>query len=278
MSVTGPARRTFGNARAPAPRTGFLFHELTSGGLLTYRGSVLRVKICGLRSAAVALACATAGADLLGFNFAPVSKRRVAADVATEAIATVRAALGGHAPAMAGIFVNQAPAEVAGLVRRCGLDFVQLSGSENEAYCREVAALTGVPLIKAVRLVGEAAISEAQAFVRAGGVSILLADAAVAGSWGGSGQTWDWSSARDLAGHVPLLLAGGLTAESVEQAIHSVRPWGVDVASGVETAGQTDAARAAAFISAARAAASDTIDRSSIHEADHLVTERDRRT
>ena len=216
----------------------------------------LAVKICGLRSAGLAIGAARAGAGLLGFNFAPVSKRRVAVEVAREAIAACRAELATDAPAggearavplMVGVFVNQAPAEIAAVARTCGLEAVQLSGDEDAALCREVTLLTGLPAIKAVRLRGPADAGPAADYVEAGGAAALLVDAPVAGSWGGSGRGWDWTLAAPLARRYPLLLAGGLNAANVGAAVRAVRPWGVDVASGVETDGQTDPLKVAAF-------------------------------
>jgi phosphoribosylanthranilate isomerase len=207
------------------------------------------VKICGIRSVDAALAAATAGADLLGFNFAPVSRRRVAPELARQAILAVRQrAAARRPPAMAGIFVNQPPAEVAALAAGCALDYLQLSGDEDVAYCREVAALTGLPVIKAVRLGLPDGAARAEEFAACGAVRALLADAAVAGSWGGAGQVWDWPLAAGLAARFPLLLAGGLTPANVRAAIDLVRPWGVDVASGVETDGQLDPTKVRNFI------------------------------
>jgi phosphoribosylanthranilate isomerase len=223
----------------------------------------LAVKICGLRSAGQAIGAARAGAGLLGFNFAPVSKRRVAVEVARDAIAACRAEVaaagpvagGGRAvPLMVGVFVNQAPAEIAAVARTCGLEAVQLSGDEDAALCREVARLTGLPAIKAVRLRAPADAGPAADYVEAGEAAALLVDTPVAGSWGGSGQGWDWTLAAPLARRYPLLLAGGLNAANVGAAVRAVRPWGVDVASGVETDGQTDPLKVAAFYAQAVAA------------------------
>jgi phosphoribosylanthranilate isomerase len=205
------------------------------------------VKICGLRGKEQAVASARAGADLLGFNFAPVSKRRVEARVAQEAIAACREGA-GPAPAMVGVFVNQPLEEIAAAVRACRLDVVQLSGDESVAFCREVGTETGAAVYRAVRLRDGFSLDVLLQESGEGAVSVLLVDAPVAGAWGGTGQTWDWALAAPLARRVPVLLAGGLHAENVEGAREAVRPWGVDVASGVETGGQTDPDRVAALI------------------------------
>jgi phosphoribosylanthranilate isomerase len=207
------------------------------------------VKICGLRSVAAALDAAAAGADFLGFNFAPVSRRRVDPGLASEAITAFRAtSAGSSAAAMVGIFVTQPIEEVASLAAACRLDYVQLSGTEDVAYCAEIAASTGLPVIKVVRLGLPDEAGQIERYTGDGAVELLLADAAVAGSWGGSGAAWDWSVAAGLAARFPLLLAGGLTPANVATAIKAVHPLGVDIASGVETNGLTDPEKVRVFI------------------------------
>ena len=206
------------------------------------------VKICGIRSVEAARAAAEAGADLLGFNFAPVSKRRVDLVTAQKAIEACRRAVG--APKMAGIFVNQPLHEVVETAREVGLDYVQLSGDEDAPYCLAVTDRAQRRLIKAVRLGDPRGTPDLDEL---GGVAdALLADAAVANSYGGSGQAWRWDDATGLAARFPVLLAGGLRPDNVTQAIRAVRPWGVDVASGVETDGQTDPRKVKAFIERVR--------------------------
>jgi phosphoribosylanthranilate isomerase len=212
---------------------------------MTLRRTSPLVKICGLRSPEAARAAVQAGADLLGFNFAPVSKRRIDPEVADGAIAAARAA---GKPGIAGIFVNQPIDEVVTIAAECVLDYVQLSGHEDAAYCAEVTLRTGRLVIKAVRLTAPDEASRIETYTAGSSVRFLLADAAVAGSWGGSGAAWDWSAAAYLAARFPLLLAGGLNAENVGEAITVVRPFGVDVASGVETNGHTDPEKVHAFI------------------------------
>jgi phosphoribosylanthranilate isomerase len=153
---------------------------------------------------------------------------------------------------MVGIFVNQPLTEVAALARRCGLDYLQLSGEEDAGYCRRLATDTGAPIVKAVRLGRPDEAARVEAYIAGGNVAVLLADSAVTGSWGGSGEAWEWSAAAGLARRFPLLLAGGLTAQNVRRAVDAVRPWGVDVASGVETNGETDPARVRAFVEQAK--------------------------
>lgn len=210
--------------------------------------SRLRVKICGIRTVEAAQAATTAGADLLGFNFAPISRRKVDVETAREAVEAIRA----QSPLSAGIFVNQPVDEVARIARVVGLDYVQLSGSEDAAYCRQVAEASGRPIIKAIRLADPAEAEQLDTFQAEPAVHVLLADAAAKGSWGGSGETWDWRLAVNVASRFPVLLAGGLTPENVSHAIAAVRPWGVDVASGVEANGHTDPEKVRAFIERAK--------------------------
>jgi phosphoribosylanthranilate isomerase len=218
----------------------------------------LQVKICGIRTVDVALAAAASGADLLGFNFAAVSRRRVEVVAAQEAIDAVRRREAGNPgapppsaiPQMVGIFVNQPVEEVGRIARDTTLDYVQLSGDEDVPYCRRVFEAFGRPVIKAIRLAEPDGLQHLTCYAHEPAVHFLLADAA--GSWGGAGQAWDWSLAAGLAAKYPVLLAGGLTPANVAQAIAAVRPHGVDVASGVETAGHTDIAKVRAFIELAK--------------------------
>jgi len=208
----------------------------------------MKVKICGVRTTEVAVEAVRAGADLLGFNFAPVSNRRVDPAVARTAIAACQSVSGEIA--MVGVFVNQPLDEVAQIARDLGLHYIQLSGDEDPAYCVEVVTRSGLPIIKAVRL-GRP--HEASQIAEYGGVSnFLLADATAEGSYGGSGQPWRWQDAAELASRFSVLLAGGLTADNVSDAVEAARPWGVDVASGVETDGMTDSEKVRVFIRRAK--------------------------
>ena len=235
----------------------------------------IRVKICGIRSVDVAVACAGAGADFLGFNFAPVSRRRTDPATASRAIEALKA--GGprgprglaretaldhlqttshtpHAstPFAVGIFVNQSAREIDDIAHECGLDIVQLSGTETPEECEAIAATTGLPLIKAVRLTSASDHEPINAYGSLPNLFALLAD--TPGTWGGTGEPWDYATVRTLATTSTrhLFLAGGLTPETVAEAIHHARPWGVDVASGVETNGVTDPARVQSFIKSVR--------------------------
>lgn len=214
------------------------------------------VKICGLQTIAHALAAATAGADLIGLVFVPSSRRAISSAAASTIAAALRASPGLR-PQIVGLFVNEPAATVNRLIAEVGLDLVQLSGDETPAQ----AAGIDRPLLKSIRLDGSAAEAEWIALAdrqagadRAQPAPLLLVDAAVPGAYGGTGARADWGRAAALARRAPLLLAGGLTPENVAAAITQVRPWGVDVSSGVETGGVKDVARIAAFLAAARAA------------------------
>lgn len=207
-----------------------------------------RVKICGLRTAEHALAAVAAGADMLGFVFAP-ARRQVSPEVAAAIANAVRAAPGGRDICLTGVFVNEAPARVAAIAAACGLDAVQLSGDEPIA---DLGALAGLLVLKAVRLAGAPAEQEWLASEPGAGV-LLLVDAHIPGVYGGAGVAANWELAAQLAVRRPIVLAGGLTPENVADAIRRVRPWGVDVSSGVETDGAKDSAKIRAFVAAARA-------------------------
>jgi phosphoribosylanthranilate isomerase len=141
-----------------------------------------------------------------------------------------------------GVFVNAAPAEVARIVRIARLDAIQLHGDEApDAY-----VTCGAPIIKAVSLDDAAGVKRASAY---GPAVTVLVDAGDPTRHGGSGRLANWRLARALARRRPILLAGGLTPENVARALRAVRPWGIDLSSGVETRpGRKSAARIAALM------------------------------
>jgi phosphoribosylanthranilate isomerase len=215
---------------------------------------MLRIKICGVTSIADALAVSGAGADAIGLNFYPGSSRFVSHSRAAE----IAAALPPNTQKI-GVFVNSAADEVRQAATRLSLDWVQLHGDEPPEF---LARLGGIPVLRAFRLeaVGLAAISsylaECQELDAMPGMVLL--DSFRAGAYGGTGLLLDWKLAATyhrLKGVPPLVLAGGLVASNVAQAIREVRPAAVDTASGVESSpGRKDHAQAAAFIAAAKAA------------------------
>jgi phosphoribosylanthranilate isomerase len=200
-----------------------------------------RVKVCGVTSVAQAEACVEAGADLLGVNFVPASPRRVDEQVA----ASIARAIRGRCE-LVGVVADQGADELRALRDRVGLDWLQLHGDEPAEMVSALAPYA----FKAVRVGSAADVLAARDFPG----SLLLIDARVEGTLGGSGVRVEPRWVVDLARARPVLLAGGLRPENVAEAVALVRPWGVDVASGVEVApGVKDIARVAAFVAAARA-------------------------
>jgi phosphoribosylanthranilate isomerase len=180
------------------------------------------VKICGITRPEDAEAAAAAGADLVGLNFWPRSRRYVSVERAQEIVA----ALPGDVRKV-GIFVNAAAPAVEDAIRRVGLHLVQLHGDEDPAYCEAFAGR----YIRAFRVETAADLRAIDSYPT---TDTVLLDAPSAG-YGGSGQTFDWTlAARARASGKKILLAGGLTADNVVAAIREARPFGVDVAGGVE--------------------------------------------
>jgi len=201
---------------------------------------MVAVKICGITRAQDAELCVAAGADAIGLNFHPRSPRCVTPEVARVLAATIA----GRA-LVVGVFVD-APYEVIVRVKtEVGLGCVQLHGDEPP----ELLSRLLPHAYKAIRVRDEGSIAAAR---RYGGEHILL-DAYVPGEPGGTGHTFNWALATRLASERRVTLAGGLTPENVAQAIAAVRPYCVDVASGVESApGIKDPGKVRAFIAAAK--------------------------
>lgn len=244
---------------------------------------VTRVKICGMRTPEDVLVAAEAGADFVGLNFAS-SKRRIDAATGRALVEALGAPLAAHEfeeaappsaearadltawfqygasvldaylavkrPLTVGIFADQPIEEVNAIAAEAGVDLVQLSGDETWEDCLRVDR----PVIQVVHVSPLDAPADALEFVQPGFAVALMLDSAHGPYRGGSGVTFDWSVARETAERVPMFLAGGLTPENVGDAVRTVRPWGVDVASGTETDGQKDPARVRAFIEAVRTA------------------------
>ncbi|HEX6322275.1 MAG TPA: phosphoribosylanthranilate isomerase [Vicinamibacterales bacterium] len=205
-----------------------------------------RVKICGITRPDDARAAADAGASAIGMVFWPGSPRAVDAAAARAIVAALPAGV----PAI-GVFVNQTADDINAAIDAAGLFGVQLHGDEPVALIERIRR----PVIRAVTLDALEAID-----VLPPQVTVLL-DAVDPERRGGTGQTIDWIAACEVARRRPVVLAGGLTPANVEEAIARVRPYAVDVSSGVESApGIKDHARIAAFIDAVRRAdAGDTL-------------------
>lgn len=200
-----------------------------------------RVKICGITRAEDALAAARLGADAIGFIFHAASPRAVSAEQARR----IARALPPFVTTV-GVFVEPSPEEVRAALAAAPLNLLQFHGEETPEFC----AGFGVEYLKAVRV--RPGLDLIQYAARHQGAKALLLDAFVQGAHGGTGQTFDWSL---IPGALPLpvVLSGGLDPGNVAEAVRRVRPWAVDVSSGVEAArGVKDPQKIAAFIQGAR--------------------------
>jgi phosphoribosylanthranilate isomerase len=202
-----------------------------------------RVKICGITSNADGLAAARHGADAIGLIFYPPSPRLVTLERAREVASGMPAFV-----ARVAVFVNPAAAEVDAAIRACRPDLLQFHGEESADFCRSF----GVPYLRALRV--RPGVDLLESLSPFGDAAGWLLDAYRQELYGGTGEAFDWELVpRGLPR--PLILSGGLDAENVGAAIRRVRPWAVDVSSGVEaTKGVKDERRIAVFMEAVRSA------------------------
>jgi phosphoribosylanthranilate isomerase len=197
---------------------------------------MVKVKICGITNIEDALHAAGCGADALGFVFYDRSPRCLTPEAARGIIAELPPFVNA-----VGLFVNEAPERIRQIADFCGLDVLQLHGDEVPADCDFAPRR----VVKALRVKKAASLDGHAAYA----VSALLLDAWVAGTYGGTGERFNWELAAAVARQRPVILAGGLRAENVAAAVRTVRPYGVDVSSGVEAApGKKDPAKVEAFI------------------------------
>lgn len=200
--------------------------------------SLVKVKICGITDIAAALAAVEAGADALGFVFAP-SSRRITKEKAKEIINVLPPFVD-----RVGVFVNSPPTEVEATADFCGLTTIQLSGDEPPDY----RLPTRFKLIRGFR-VGNASLplnlNEYQA-------DAFLFDTFQPGVYGGTGKIFNWEVLSSIDILKPVILAGGLDINNIQKAITTVRPYGVDVSSGVETDGHKDPEKIEKFIKLAK--------------------------
>ena len=207
---------------------------------------MLRIKICGLTTPQDALAAIQFGADALGFNFFPGSKRFVGSD------ASWIGDLPGRIEKVA-IVVNPSWEEAEAIARAPGVTALQLHGAETPDFCLRLRE-AGIRFEKALPVQGRDSLAKVPDF----STDTVLLDSSQATEFGGSGRTFPWEIARKFIEsnpHFRVILAGGLTPENVAEAIVVVRPFGVDVTTGVEASpAHKDYARLKAFIAAARAA------------------------
>jgi phosphoribosylanthranilate isomerase len=216
------------------------------------------VKICATTNLRDAQASVAAGANALGFVFAP-STRRIEAGAATEIIAALPAAI-----EKIGVFVSETPKRIAEVAEQAGLSGCQLHGDEPAATLPEYRrALGGRKLIKTLQvreLLADDCSLVLQAYLEAqSSIDAILLDSGQRSNHGGTGVPFDWEMVlpivQGIKAVLPVIIAGGLTAENVDQAIRLFEPWGVDVVSGVEReTGRKDEAKLRSFVAAARRA------------------------
>ena len=224
---------------------------------------MFRVKICGITSVDDALAVASSGADAVGLNFYAPSARFLEIETAQAIVEALPPEI-----VKVGLFVNAGEDDICERFDRLGLDLIQLHGDEPPEF---VARLDGRPVMKALR-VGSESLAPVYEYIerteRLGcRIHAVLVDAFCKGSYGGTGRLADWATVASYARGEeflpidlpPLVLAGGLTADNVAEAIQAVRPAAVDTASGVESSpGKKDHAAVTAFVVAARKALCDS--------------------
>jgi phosphoribosylanthranilate isomerase len=199
-----------------------------------------RVKLCGITSLEDAQLCLEHRPWALGLIFVAHSPRKVKLGAAAEIAAAVRRQV-----EVVGVFQNATLDHVARTAEQVDLSIVQLHGDEGPSFCGEVARRTGAKVMKAARVRSEEEVRALRSFH----VDLHMLDGA------GNGEPFDWSLARVRRSDVPLVVAGGLTAENVGAAIEATRPFAVDVASGVEARpGVKDPEKVAAFVRAAEGA------------------------
>lgn len=199
------------------------------------------IKICGIQTLEDAQVARQSGADMIGFVFAP--SRRYLAPKAAAAICKESSGI-----AKVGVFVDEHPDLVNEIADLCGLDYVQLHGSETPEYITEIR----YPVIKAFRFDSQFQAERVNTYKTAMG----LIDSYQHGVAGGTGITFPWEKARSIFSQIqlPLLIAGGLSIENVDEAIMVLRPYGIDVSGGVEEDGIKSAAKIYAFVTQVRKA------------------------
>jgi phosphoribosylanthranilate isomerase len=208
---------------------------------------VTKVKICGVTNLDDAELAAAGGAWAVGLVFYPASPRCCASDTAAVIGATLK-----RRCEVAGVFVNAPLDEVVATADAAGLTILQLHGEEGPAFCAEARRRTGLPVIKAARVRDFSAVRALAAYK----TEYHLLDSFVSGTVGGTGESFDWTLAAEHPGVPPLLVSGGIRPDNVRELIESVRPFAIDVASGVEAVpGRKDPDRLEALFEAVREAA-----------------------
>ena len=209
---------------------------------------MVHVKICGIRHAEDATAAVEAGASLLGFNFWSGTPRYISPAEAAHIIEGLQAAVPREIRTV-GVFVDEAPERLLAIASQAGVGAIQLHGSESPEYLERLGPL---PKIKAIKVSND---FQPEQLLLYRAANAFLLDGFVAGMHGGTGTSFDWSLAEKTTAYGKIILAGGLNPDNVGMAVRQVRPWGVDVCSGVEiTPGKKDPRRIREFIQAVRVA------------------------
>jgi phosphoribosylanthranilate isomerase len=198
-----------------------------------------KIKICGITETAQAIAAAEAGADYLGLVFAQ-SARQINPQRAVTIVHETKKTV--ESPQMVGVFVNSSASDINFIAESCHLDWVQLSGDETWEFCRQIKK----PVIKAIHIFTNTTLNQILDEIKKGYTYLpqdylkILLDTKVKGSYGGTGKTFDWKLAKEVNLKYPVWVAGGLDINNIVQMISEVKPWGVDVSSGVEIKGKKD--------------------------------------
>ncbi|MEO5378431.1 MAG: phosphoribosylanthranilate isomerase [Magnetococcus sp. DMHC-6] len=205
----------------------------------------VRIKICGITRKQDAYAAFSSGADALGFVFFSKSPRNISPKAAAQIVE-------GLPPfvTVVGLFVNATQKQIRDVMSIVPLDVIQLHGDETPKFCRDLLERDRINrVVKAVRVASRTDLEGLERFP----VNALLLDAKVAEHYGGTGVAFDWSLMENVSFETPIILAGGLDPDNVGRAIHRIRPYAVDVSSGVELSpGIKDAVKMERFIRAVR--------------------------
>ncbi len=203
---------------------------------------MIKVKVCGITNIADALLAAESGADAIGFIFYKPSPRYIAPELARDIIDRLPPFINSVA-----VFVDEDEKRLKDIIDLCSIDTIQLHGDESPGFCERFKQ----KVIKTIRVQGEESLRDLDRYR----VSAFLLDTYRENIPGGTGRSFDWDLAIGVRRYGPIILAGGLTPENVADAIRKVRPYGVDVSSGVEKSpGKKDADKLKRFIERVRKA------------------------
>jgi phosphoribosylanthranilate isomerase len=209
-----------------------------------------KLKVCGITDLADARYLAGEGVDYLGFIQHEDSPRYVVPSLVSDMLEWL------YGPESVGVFVNKSAEEVNAVADQVGFDYVQLHGEESPETCRDIER----PIIKAIRVRHDASSDQLRAIMGRyeGLVEHFLLDTHNSSVWGGTGESFNWRLARDLSSEYSIFLAGGIDADNVDRAVKTMRPYAIDLSSGIESApGQKSFEKVDAFLDAFRAANDD---------------------